>query len=1277
MKITNNQLVKLIIFLLLVPYQLKAQNYSIKKAIDWSFFKPQDNDSKTSVNLEFPRYLPEKFADLPLIHLKIPVQSSQISVSVKPLQTQITNQFTNQQISKIGQNIWFDYQVVEEQKKLWLVVNMLPVFKSLNNVYQLLEYEITLSNKATNFQAQKTNNFKLSQVSNSVLASGNWYKIGLKNEGLYKLDYNFLRNIGIAVDQLNPRLIKIFGNGGRALAQENTAFRQDDLFENAIKVIGEEDGKFDPQDYVLFYAEGNIYWEFNTQTQKFTHHRNHYSDSSFYFINTEGNNGRRVNKQSYLNQTSNYTTSSYTDVQLHERENYTAIMENLKSGREWYGEDFEFNNNQNFSFNLDGIKITDSVYINADMAIRASQNSAAELRINNQTRATLNANAVPLSFDTDYAAPANQSFSFLPNNSNFSVSISYNKPNSLANAWLNYIRLSCTKDLKTANWLRFRDISSIGLNRITQFNFSGNLTGKEIWDITNPLVPIAIDYSPNSFIYPTPNLKEFLLFDVQSAQEPKFIKKVVNQNLHALSPVDMIIISPSEFLSEAKRLADFRLAEQNIRSHIVTPEQIFNEFSSGARDATAIRDFVRILYKKANTTNLPQHLLLFGSGSFDNRNIKFNNNNLIVTYQSRNSLSPTQSYTSDDYFALLDDDEGSFPENYTAPAGLLDINVGRIPVTTLKEAKDVVDKLIYYTQNTQLGSWRNQIAILADDEDANTHLNQAEANANILNQQKPSFNLHKIYFDAYKQESTASGNRYPDVKKTIDNILNNGVMLINYTGHGGEGGLAAERVLTIDDINNWDNTHLPIIFTATCSFSRWDDPLVRSAGELLLKKEKHGAIALFTTTRIVFASYNFDLNQSFLIALSQAAAQNRKISFGEVFRLAKNNNIGGLNINSRNFTLLGDPSTLFPIPYNIVNTLSVNDRAISNLDTLKALQKVKITGQVVAPNQTLLNTFNGTIYPIIYDKASAISTLGQDPGLFGSTPQIFKTQNNIIYKGKASVKNGQFSFEFIVPKDINLQFGEGKISYYAENQQIDASGNLSNIMIGGLANVQSNDNIGPQIDLFLNDDKFVSGGITNSSPFLLVNLNDESGINTTGIGIGHDIVATLTYNNESTSIILNDWYQAKTDSYQSGSIKYPLENLKPGMYSLKLKAWDTFNNSSEQTIEFEVRNSEKLEIAHVLNYPNPFTTKTSFQFEHNHPNEDLDVQVNIYTIAGKLIKTINQTLISSGNRVDNIFWDAKDNFGDKLARGVYIYEIKVRSNLTGETAKKTEKLVIL
>ncbi len=1273
MKISVYQEVKIILFLLLVPFLIKAQNISIKKTIDWTLLSTNKSISNIKVDPEFPRYLPEKFGHLPLVHLKIPIALTQVSVIIHPLQTQVSNQYSQQQ-SQISQTIWFQYQVVEEQKKRWLIIDLLPFYKSSSTIYQLLAYNIQVSDKAT---GQKNNSFRLSNASNSVLANGNWYKIGLKNEGIYKLDYNFFRNMGIAVDQLNPRLIKIFSQGGRALAQENNAARYDDLFENAIKVIGEEDGKFDPQDYVLFYAEGNIFWEFNPQNQKFIHHRNHYSDSSFYFIQTEGANGKRINKQSYLNQNPNFNTSSYTDLQLHEQENYTAIMDNLKSGRVWYGEDFEFNNNQNFSFNLDGIKITDSVYIEADMAIRAGQNSAAELKINNQTLFNLNASAVPLSFDTDYAAPAHQSLSFLPNTNNFLVGISYNKPNSLANAWLNYIRFSCKKDLRANNWLRFRDISSSGSNNITQFNFTGNLTGKEIWDITNPLLPIAIDYTTSSFIYPTPNLKEFLLFDMQQVQEPKFIKKVANQNLHALNPVDMVIISPPEFLSEAKRLADFRLKEQNIRTHIVTPEQIYNEFSSGARDASAIRDFMRMLYKRAGINNLPKYLLLFGSGSFDNRNIQFKNNNFIVTYQSRNSLSPTQSYTSDDYFALLDDDEGNFPENFVDAAGMLDISVGRLPITSLKEAKDIVDKLIYYTQTAQLGSWRNQISIIADDEDANTHLNQAEANANILQQQKPNFNIQKIYFDAYQQESTVSGNRYPDVKKAIDDNLNNGVMLMNYTGHGGEGGLAAERILTVDDINNWKNTHLPIIFTATCSFSRWDDPLIRSAGELALKKEKHGVIALFTTTRIVFASYNFDLNQSFLNALCQMANQNRSISFGEVFTMAKNNNIGGLNINARNFTLLGDPSTIFPIPYNKVNTLSVNEKLVTHPDTLKALAKVKITGQILAPNQTLLSSFNGTVYPVIYDKATVTTTLGQDAGIFGSIPQAFNHQTNIIYKGKASVKNGQFSFEFVVPKDINLQYGEGKISYYADNQEIDASGNLSNIIVGGIANNSNTDSEGPTIELFLNDEKFVSGGITNTSPFLLVNLLDENGINTTGIGIGHDIVATLTAQNESTNIILNNWYQAKTDDYQAGTIKYPLGDLKPGMYTLKLKAWDTFNNSSEQTIDFEVKNSEKLEIAHVFNYPNPFTTKTSFQFEHNQPNQDLDVQVNIYTIAGKLIKTINQPIISSGTRVDHIFWDAKDNFGDKLARGVYIYELKVRSNTNGEIVKKTEKLVIL
>lgn len=390
--------------------------------------------------------------------------------------------------------------------------------------------------------------------------------------------------------------------------------------------------------------------------------------------------------------------------------------------------------------------------------------------------------------------------------------------------------------------------------------------------------------------------------------------------------------------------------------------------------------------------------------------------------------------------------------------------------------------------------------------------------------------------------------------------------------------------------------------------------------------------------------------------------------------MAKNNNINGLNINSRNFTLLGDPSALFALPQNTISTSTINNQIISGADTIKALQKVNIKGSLQSLNGNTLNDFNGIIYPIIYDKSSVVKTRGQDSG---SLPEDFSIQSNIIYKGKTTVKNGFFNFDFLVPKDINLEYGKGKISYYADNQMIDATGNYSEIIIGGLDSNIQNDKIGPEINLYLNDNSFVSGGITNSSPYILAEIKDENGINTTGLGIGHDIIATLTFDGKSESIILNDAYEAKLDSYQEGTLKHLLADLKPGLYSLKLKVWDVFNNSSEKIIDFEVKNSEKLVLAHVLNYPNPFTAKTFFCFEHNHQNEDLDVQVNIYTIAGKLVKTINQEIFKAKSRVDNIFWDGKDEFGEKLARGVYVYQLKVRSSEDIQTEKKIQKLVIL
>ncbi|MBD3748986.1 MAG: type IX secretion system sortase PorU [Sphingobacteriales bacterium] len=1285
MKSIVNKLIIISVFLSACSLSAYGQLEPQAKKVHWA-----SDSVKSKLNVLqngtsfFPRFLPEKFGGLPLVYLKIPVNSLNNQVSIHVLNTSEAYFDANDvDQKKVKNDIQLSYSTVKEDRNPYVLVQFLPLLKQDGSLKKIDEFEVEINPIQTFGQAPRT--LKV-YAPNSVLASGNWYKIAVKSQGVYKISYDFLKNLGIDVTQINPKNIKIYGNGGAMLPQNNAANRMDDLQENAIKVFGEDDGKFDPTDYILFYAQGNINWNLNSSGNFFEHQRNVYCDSSYYFINVDAGLGKRIPSVNLNNQTPNYISNHFDDHQLYENDLYTLITSTIKSGRKWYGEDFEFNTNRVFDFDTKGLVAGAPVYVKTAMAIRSNVNSSAAVQLNNQSIYSLNASGLPLTFETDYAQDVSNLGSLNTfSGDKISVSITYNKANSSSNAWLDYLELNCRKQLDaSSDFSTFRDLNSVANGNISRFNITNASSNTQIWDITNPLNPIAqtlvLNGTNGSFVASTDVLKEFALFN-GNFKTPMALGKIQNQNLHGLSTADLLIISPPDWFSQAQRLADFRKSELNLSYHIVTPEQIFNEFSSGGRDATAVRDFVKMFYDRAvsNPSSAPKFLLLFGTGSFDNRMIKFKNNNFIVTYQSNNSLSPTQSYTSDDYYGLLDDNEGDFPEDYSTNPGLLDIAIGRIPVSSLTEAKDVVDKLINYSSSSSFGDWRNQLAIVADDEDNNLHLNQAEANANLIAQKSTIPDIDKIYFDAYAQQSVAGGNRYPDVEQAINQKFNQGALLINYTGHGGESGWAEERVLTQTDIDSWSNqNNLPIIFTATCSFSRWDDPEMISAGESTLLRKNGGVPALFTTTRIVFASYNFDLNQSFLRALFSNNLYQKKLSFGEVFKMAKNNNIGGLNINARNFTLLGDPTTLFPAPIHQVLTSSINGHLTTALDTLKAGDKVTIKGFIADASGNKLNNFSGFIEPLIYDKPSIVTTLGQDKQLNGSYAQSFSLQKNVLYKGKATVTNGDFSFDFIMPRDINLQVGNGKISYYASNNILDASGSLTTLKIGDISNNINSDKIGPEIQLYLNDENFVDGGITNTNPHLIVNLKDESGINTSGIGIGHDLVATLSsVNQNDKSIILNQYYQAKVDSYQEGSIKYPFSDLSPGLYSLKIKAWDVFNNSSEQSITFEVKSNEKLTLAHVLNYPNPFTTKTSFQFEHNHPNEELNIQINIRTVSGKLIKTINQTVNTPGNRVTDIFWDAKDDFGEKIGKGVYIYELKVRSTLSGETVQKIEKLVLL
>ena len=690
-----------------------------------------------------------------------------------------------------------------------------------------------------------------------------------------------------------------------------------------------------------------------------------------------------------------------------------------------------------------------------------------------------------------------------------------------------------------------------------------------------------------------------------------------------------------------------------------------------------------MLYDRASSSDqIPKYLLLFGDGSYDYKSTT-NNKNYVPTYESPNSLQPEDSYLTDDYFGLLDDGEGS------GANGTLDIGIGRLPVQTASQATDMVNKILRYTDKSNvvqggtctnsfsgsisnLGDWKNSICFVADDGDSDMHLTQAEQLATYVDTSQKQFNVDKIYMDSYQQITTSAGTRFPDAETAINNRVEKGTLILNYTGHGGPLGWALERVLTIPDINSWNNTNnLPVFFTASCSFAPFDNPASVSAGELVLLNPTGGGIALYTTTRLAYSSSNLSLNDSFYHFAFQKQ-NNKCLKMGDIMRKAKLANIGSGD-NIKNFVLLGDPAIQLAYPaYNVVTTAVNGDSINKKADTLKAFSKVTVNGYIQDYNGSIKTNFNGILYPTVYDKYSTVSTLGNNPA---SPVANFSIQNNILYKGKVNIKNGEFSFSFIVPKDISYDYGFGKISYYASSDSADATGFYNKVTIGGsLENISINNKNGPVIRLFMNDTTFKSGGITDQSPFLLAYVSDPDGINTVGNGIGHNIVAVLD-GNTTESIILNDYFVADLNSYTNGIIEYPFSNLSEGTHTLSLTVWDNYNNSSTVEIEFVVVNSSQLQLNKVINYPNPFSTETTFRFEANCSCLSLDVEIQIFNMMGQNVKTIQETVFKEGFDAI-VHWDGASGSGAKLSGGVYIYKLKVNDS-TGSSATKNGKLMIV
>ncbi|MFZ9661571.1 MAG: type IX secretion system sortase PorU, partial [Chitinophagaceae bacterium] len=1029
----------------------------------------------------------------------------------------------------------------------------------------------------------------------SVLSQGEWYKIAVSQRGIYKIDAAFFLKMGIKVP-IQSSVIRLFGNGGRMLAEDNASPRLDDLKEVSISVNDGGDGSFGVSDYILFFAPGSEEWTWNIAEQRFIHTRNLYSDSSFYFLSLGGE-GKRIQSQAFEPDVT-VNVSEYDALFYHELDSINLLY----SGKQWFGEEFGSANGQlkskKWTLPFQRIVKGEDLLWNTEVIARSSvQPSLFNLSVNGNTIQQLTVSPLNGIAYEPIANQARKMIRYKMDRPDASLEISFSPGSINAQGWLDKIEVQCRHELLYSGngQLHFRDRKSLGASNAV-FNISDSRPGQMVWDVTNTSEPIAkqivLDGNVSRFTSSTDILREFVSSDPERYLLPSFSGKLENQNLHGIANADFIIVTVPMFMEQVTILAKHHQQMEGLSYVIVNLQHIFNEFSSGQQDPVAIRDFLKMLYDRASgKTNLrPKFLLFYGVGSVDPKNRIKGNINHVPTYQSDYSLDPLTTYTSDDFFGFLDD-----YENISSGVIInkLDIGIGRIPARDVVEGKNYLDKILSYS--TSFGTWRNQITVVADDEDQNIHLLDAEEISEEVEKGNAVLNIGKIYLDAFVQMNNISGAKYPAVNDAINRRMYSGNLIWNYSGHGGYARLAQESILEQEMVNSWMNeSKLPMFITASCDFAPFDNPLLNSLGGSILMRPKTGAIALLTTTRLVFAASNKVMNSNFMMETVRRKANGDYPTLGEVMLRSKNQTyeISPDILNNRKFTLLGDPALVIGYPKGIIKTVSINGVPVAEFrDTLKALNKYVFSGLLFNSDSSINNEFNGYIYITIYDKRKKQETNANDAE---SLKVAFDNQQNVIFNGKGEVSNGNFSIEVVIPKDIDLKIGKGKVSYYASNKLEDAAGFDTSIYVGGFGNTLINDGQGPGVKAYLNDELFVNGGLTNEKPVLIIKVKDSSGLNTTGLGVGHDITAILD-GNFSNAFILNDFFEPESGK-SAGTIRFPLPKMENGYHKLVIKVWDIFNNSTEYLLEFQVANAEELKIEHVLNYPNPFTTKTSFWF---------------------------------------------------------------------------------
>lgn len=1109
--------------------------------------------------------------------------------------------------------------------------------------------------------------FTDSSAQSSVLKTGQWHKFSVSNDGVFKIDYTLLKKAGINPDEIDPKKIRIYAGLNSMLPQANSANRINDLAELAISINGEQDGKFNKEDFILFYGQGPDAVSFNTTKNLFSYQNNIYSDKNYYFLTISEQNGKRIASDESIAGNSP-VVNQFDDFTYYETDKYNL----LSSGREWFGEQFDSSPEIRIRFDTPNILENSDIKVVSHVMSQAYEDSSFKLFFNNVEVGQQKIIPIP---NTQYGIKGRKVMDTLTFSSasvsaaaqpSFEIKYQYIKTGTMHSVgYLDFIAINTKRKLIwPGNPFSFVSSSSLQ-NPTSTFEVSALPESGRIWNVSDPFNSSEQNLSASadkaSFSSSTNILKKFIGFTVQTASLPEFESTISNQDLHGSATPDLLIVTHPDFKAEALRLAAHRQQHDQLSVQVVSTDEIYNEYSGGKQDITAIRDFVRAQYYKSG--NL-KNLLLFGRCSYDYKNRVISNTNFVPTYQSRNSLSPLETYSSDDYFAFLESYEGEWSEN-PSQNHTMEIGVGRLSVKKSEEATNVVDKLIAYDLNKNaFGKWRKDILFVADDGDYNIHQSQADQMANDIELNHPQFNTTKLFVDSFKQLERPSGQYSPDATQALNRAVNKGSLIVNFTGHGSEQVWVQERILDPTSINDWKNKNqLPLFVTATCEFGRHDDPLNISTAELILTKKNAGAIGLVTTARPVNSSTNFVLNKAFYNALFEKQNGHYK-DLGNIFRDTKNQSLSG--VSNRNFSLLGDPSMHLAIPESEIVITEI--KTANNSDTLKALSDVIIKGEIQHAG-VLSTDFSGTLQTTLYDKISSVSTLGDENPVF-----TFNTWDHILFQGKTSVNNGSFEITCILPKATSTEIGNGKLSLYAytETYSDQAFGANVNFKVGESEVLTGNDSRGPDIELFLGDTTYQQGGAVGTSTQLVATLFDKHGIDVSGYDGGNiDIVL-----DDSIHYIANTYYETLKDDYQNGIVSFPIEGLQKGAHTIVLSARDTYSNPSTSTINFDVSEENQLIINTLINYPNPFSESTTIQFSHNRPGEDLEAQLVIYNSMGQLVNFSDYAVSESLYKVTLTEWNGVAN-GIKLTNGIYFMKLSVRSLADGAKNERLTKLIVL